>query len=204
MNKLKNGFDKLINDQLMAKADSIETHLTGNLVYADVNPTVVQLHDLNKAFTTAVADASLGNKTAMATRDELRLDLIDLMRLMANSVMAIAADDRPKLVSSGFELYKEKQSRPAIVKPAPPTLAGTGNSGEIFSLGKRQPAMIAVNHQITEYPLTAASVWKTSTSSSVKYTFTNCVPGKQYLVRQCIVGVKSQCLESEPVGYIAQ
>ncbi len=81
---------------------------------------------------------------------------------------------------------------------------GTGNSGEIYSIGKRQPAMLAINHQITEYPLTAESVWKSTTTSSVKYTFTNCEPGKQYLVWVCVVGVKSQCIESDPVAYIAQ
>ena len=197
MKKLKNGFDKLTIAALIAKMESVETSLTGNLVFAAINPTVVTLHDLKKALITANADAdATGNKVAMATRDALQLDAIDLLRLMVNSVMAIAEGDGVKLVSSGFELEKERQSRAAIVKPAPPTLSGTGNSGEIYSVGKRQPAMIAINHQITEHPLTALSVWKTSTSSSVKYTFTNCVPGKQYLVRQCIVGVKNQCLES--------
>ena len=204
MLKLTNGFDRLTHDQLIAKSESVETMLTNNATFTGVNPTVPTLNGLNKEYRESISAASSGDKTLRARRDANRLKVIDLLRLMANSVTAIALGDREKLISSGFDLAKIPQSRPLLIKPAPPTLTGTGNSGQIKSVAQRQPAMISMIHQIAEYPFTATSSWTGATTSSAKHVFEHCTPGKTYLVRVCIVGSNKQCVESEPVGYIAQ
>lgn len=126
------------------------------------------------------------------------------MRLKVNSVVAIAKGNREKLVSSGFDLVKTRQSRPMLVKPLPPRISGTDNSGQIKSIGKRHPGLLFIIHQITEYPLTSVSLWNAQTTSSVKHVFTDFIPNRNYLIRLCAIGVNKQCIESEPVNYIAQ
>jgi hypothetical protein len=189
---------------VIERAEVVVSSLDGNPDFLTLAPNVVSLTDAVKdAKTWQTEVLATGNRVAMAKRDAAMEVLIELLIATGNLVISIAQGNLVKLAGCGYEQPKVKAPSPNMFKPEPPKLS-TGNSGDILSVGKRQAGVKAVIHHITEAPLTAESVWRAETTTSVKHTFTGCIPGKQYLVKQSLVGPRKQFKESDAVAYFAQ
>ncbi len=204
MAKLKNGFDKLTEAQLLVEATSIVTKCTGNSFFADLQTTVTAAGTQAAAYSTALNAAVDGNKNAIAVKDSQKAYLILLLRQLGDFVSATAAGDRVILVSSGFPLVKDREPAPPLTKPNPPLLTPGLNAGEIVAEGENYKGARAIIHAMTMDPVTDNSTWTTKVTTNRTYSFTNLESGKRYWFKQSLVGTKDQCIESDAVSYVSQ
>jgi hypothetical protein len=204
MAKIKNGFDKLADAALYVSSKAIVTACTHNPYFSEIQATVLEVAEVASAYWEALQEARTGLKEAIAIKNIKREALIRELRLLRDSVSAVAKGNEAILVSSKYPLAKERASRPPLSRPPLPAVAPGINAGEIRVTGISHKSAVAVVYMITPDPLTNDSAWTTSFATTRKFTFTRLESGKRYWFKQALIGVRKQYAESDAVSYIAQ
>ena len=103
---------------LVTDVTTIVTYMTGNPNYLRPAPDLALVTSANEDFAAAIAAAADGGKQLTSAKKAKRLELVALMRQLANYVQGACDNDMTKLLSSGFPVQKPDRSRASI--PATP------------------------------------------------------------------------------------
>jgi hypothetical protein len=153
-------------------------------------------------FIMALTNASGGDQEKVAIKNDLKAIMVDLMTELASYVTEICQGDRTMLLSSGFDLTREKgDNNMSDIKDLQVAL---GRPGEAATRIKRVTGARAYIHQCTIEPLTSNSVWTSKFIAEPTYTFNGLQSKERYLFRVIAVGLKGQEVVSPEVTRVIQ
>jgi hypothetical protein len=202
--KIKTGFTDYKNSDLSAFASAIISALTGNANFPLTQSMLEGLSISLASFKTAMNNAQSRDKTLIGIRDTARTELTLQLISVASSVTFEAQENRDKLLSSNFVLYKSRNTpatplglitRFKILDAAPTGLT-------LVCKGLR--GVKSYTHQITPDPLTPDSVWTGLTGSSRERTYYDLPSGKKFWCRIIATGTKGQASYSDTLCRITQ
>lgn len=203
--KIKTGFSIYANSAFAAFVNGIIAALTGNVSYPLTQPMLEGLVTALATFNSAMANAENRDKAMIGLRNTARTELSLQLTSVAASVIFEAEGDRDKLLTSGFQLYKNRDVPPS---PLGPVLNFRIKDAEIpVGLTVECDGVKGIKtytHQITPDPLTAESAWTGFASTSKEYTFADLPSGKKFWCRTIATGTKGQTAYSNTLSRITQ
>ncbi|KAA9035504.1 hypothetical protein FW778_21330 [Ginsengibacter hankyongi] len=201
--KIKTGLSGFSNTALSPFANTINTALTANDNFPLTQALLPNLSSALTGFNTALANAENRDKAMISLRDTARTELVLQLTDVASSVTYEAKGDRDKLLTSGFELYKDSSASPLGSVTGFKLLdAEVGIGLTLVCDGVKY--RVSYTHQITADPLTTDSVWTSFSTTSKEYTFANLPAGTKFWARIIAVGTKEQVAYSDPLSRITQ
>ncbi len=200
-NKVLINFVRFNDASFEAKGHNIVEHMDGNANFPTPVPAITVVADSSDAYTSALIAASTGNRADIAVKNQARQDLEELLRLLASYINFTAAGDRSKLLTTGYDVSKEKA--PVIItKPENITVTNGMNAGDlVVSVNAVKGAKSYVHEYANETDF-AAGNWQSVTASQRKYVFSELEPGKKYYCRVAAVGARDQVVYSDPMARI--
>jgi hypothetical protein len=203
--RIKTGFYAYTGIGIVGYTQSILIALTDNANFPLTQALLVPLGDVLKSFSDALANAQTRDKVAVGLKNTARTELEIQLLTVANSVSNEALGNRDKLLSCGFELYKNSNTPAPALGPVKDFTVTDGiNPGQLKLQAKGPAGAKSYVHQYTPDPITPSSVWISYTSTLKEYTFSNLESGKKYWGRMIAIGVKDQVSISNPASRIVQ
>jgi hypothetical protein len=203
MKQIRIAFKQFSDLRLRKKGELIYGSLDGNLIYAALAALLATVKVVLDRYIADLAAAATNDRDAVAQKRKSRTELVELLKQLGLAVMAEAKGDEAALISSGFTLVKERETR-YITNPGNVTLTQGVSTGMLVCMVKPITGAKSYVHQIaTELP-TEDSMWTSVTSSNSKYVFEKLTPGKQYWVRVAVIGSRNQIAYSNVATWFAQ
>jgi hypothetical protein len=125
-------------------------------------------------------------------KNDVRLALLILMRLLGINIESQSAGDLFKMSTSGFVMSSQGGAVPPLGVPDNFKLKPGKNLGELILSVKKVPNAISYIFEYTIGPLTPESKWISRGSSSKEYTFTNLPRGEEVFCRVAAIGTRGQ------------
>jgi hypothetical protein len=204
MKKINIGFTNYSEAALEVKAQAIVAAMTDNVFFPPPVPELTAMAAATTAYAASLSAAKNGGKTEVAIKNQKRAELTDALIVLANFVTLKANGEETILVSSGFDLSKEKAPSPPLAKPEIIKVADGVNAGELQVAISKVPGARLYMYQYTQDPLTAANQWQGQSTTLSKASFQNLESGKKYWCRVVAYGVNEQVVFSDPVARIVQ
>ena len=202
--KLTMSYGKYTDSALETKAESIVLALTDNVNFPSPSPTIAALKEAITAFSAAMAAAVDGGRMRISERKVARKALEGLLIQLSAYVMMTANGDVNILISSGLDVYKDRESRAPVAAPQAPELSSGTNSGEVILKVAVVRGATSYFFEYTDDPLNGSSVWHQSVDSRSKSFITGLQAGKKYWFRVVAVGIRGAKSASKEVSYIVQ
>lgn len=198
-------FSRLNDPALQAKAEAIVAAMTDNANFPNPSPLPAEVRAAITAYSTALAAARNGSRTDIAIKDQKREELIEMLMQLGSYVNYTAGDDYAALVSSNFDLSKNRESAPPLPNPENFMLEEGLNPGEVLASvrGVRGAKAYLFQYTTTD-PTQANAAWTIRTSTSRKCTLTGLQSGQRYWVRVVVLGSYAQETYSEVLSRIVQ
>ena len=190
---------KLSDGILESKTHSIISSMTGNANFPTPTPSLAELEMAADNFSSALVKAGTGNRADVADKNAKRQVLVDLLVSMGMYVTFAANGDVAALLSSGFEISKDRQ--PAVItKPEIVRVENGLSSGQLLLNVKAVKGAHSYLHEYTTDATLAPASWVSTTSTTAKGVLSNLQPGTVYYCRVAAVGANNQLLYSDPVS----
>lgn len=202
--RIKNGFDKQSDANLVVRTQNIIAAITGNPNFTTPDPSLATIQTALDAFADGLDKAQTGDRVDIAVKNQKRAELIDLLHLLGAYVLYTSKQDSAVAASSGFEVAKEPQPGPDITKPANLQVDNGTNAGELNITFNTVAGSRSYLYQYTPDPVTDASQWQTFTGTIRKCTFQNLQSGTRYWCRVAAIGPNGQIAYSDTVPRIVQ
>jgi hypothetical protein len=199
MKKATTSFASLSDGNLESKTHEILTSMTGNTNFPTPIPALADVTTAADAYTAALAKAGTGNRIDVADKNAKRETLIGLLRSLSTYVNLVAKGDAAMILSSGFNISKDRQPV-ALTKPENLRVENGLGSGQLFVTVKAVKGAYAYLHEYTTDATLAPGSWVTTNSTASRYTFNNLQPGTLYYCRVGAVGSNNQLLYSDAVS----
>jgi hypothetical protein len=186
------GFARSADHQLEETAGEVIAGMTGNASYPTPPVTMAALQTALTEFTAAQAAQASGGPPATAVKEAKGEALIDLLRLVANSVQGVvdalegsAADKLALLLSSGFEAVATARTRSPLATPGVPAVEN-GISGQLIL--RVRPVKNAKSYEV-RYAL-ADGVWKMGGifTGARAMPINGLTPGQMYTLQMRAIG----------------
>lgn len=100
---------KLTFVKLLALLRHVFKQMSGNPNFTTPAVTMAAMTALADAFEAAIEGATNGSRGSKLVRNQLALDVQDMLRTQADYVRSVCGGDAVKLESSGFELAKQRE-----------------------------------------------------------------------------------------------
>lgn len=172
------------------RGSHIWSSMNGNTLFPSLQDLLPPIKTAQEKFSTDLAASRGLGRQLVAEKNKSRLALEALLSSLALLIMA-QTSDRAELLTTGFMLRKQPESR-QIAAPANQKLTAGVNSGEIISSVSRPKGATSFLHQISNNIDSEEKTWISIATTSNKHVFTNLQPGKQYAARTGAVGSKGQ------------
>lgn len=172
------------------RGSHIWSSMNGNTLFPTLQDLLPPIKTALEKFSTDLAASRGLGRQLVAEKNKSRAALEALLSSLALLIMA-QTSDRAELLTTGFMLRKQPESR-QIAAPTNQKLTAGINSGEIISSVSRPKGAASFLHQISSSPDTEENGWISIATTSNKHVFTNLQPGKQYAARTGAVGSKGQ------------
>lgn len=202
--RIVNGFDKLSDSGLLAKANNIMTGMTGNTSFSAPIPTLPTVQTAILGFSDALAIAQSGSSYDRAVKNQKKQELIDLLHTLGNYVQLTANGDAVVAQSSNFNINKPVSPAPPVTAAINQQLEDGENSGEVILSFDKVPGAKSYIYQCTPDPLSDSSQWESQTGTVRKVSFSALELAKRYWFRVVSIGINGQGVYSEPVSRIVQ
>lgn len=202
MNRLSIDFSGYSDSDLDTKAHDIISSLTNNPKLSDLFPKLEDVVKSSQSYSTSLIDAQTRDKTKVAIKNNVRKELVDVLKALGNHIMSVAQGDEAILASSGFTMIRRGTSSRVLTNPQNLVVKPGKNRGEIVTSVAGVRGARAYMHEYTLDPVTDASVWTSITSTRRKHLFTNLQSGKNYWFRVAAVGPNGQVVYSAPQAHI--
>ena len=197
-------YSKLTETKLDLRSEEIILNLTGNANFPTTQPTLADFTALQAAYSTNLVAAGMGDKAAIALKNESKQELLEAMRLLAINIESQSMGNRVKMVTSGFDLASEGDNVPVLTAPQNFRLMDGINPGELRSVVKRVPQAIMYSHEYSLTPPEESTIWLPSMVSTVEHVFTGLPGGTRVYVRVAAVGRKNQVAYSSVLSRVVQ
>lgn len=178
------------------------TKLTGNATFPAIDalppltqppapaPPTPNLTDASSGFFTALQKARKGSVADTVAKDSARKTLTDMLSKWANYVNLIAKGEMAQLITSGFDINKERQKIGILEKPATPTVSSPG-VGQIKATGSPVDGAGAYKYEFQRLDLTndqpvGLPIYYDKTSTEIFRA--GLVPGSRWAIRYVAVG----------------
>lgn len=203
MRKINLNFSTLSDAAFEVKAQLIIASMTDNPNFPGPIPELVVATTASTNYSTALAAAKNGHPAQKAVKNEMRevateafVKLSNVVTLKANGVTSV-------LLTSGFDLSKERQPAPPLTKPEIVKITDGLNTGELeITIAAVKGARYM--YQYTKDPLTDANEWAGQSSTQSKSFFGDLESGKKYWCRVIAYGINDQAVYSDPVCRVVQ
>ena len=190
-------FSRLKDDDLDTKSQVIINNLTGNPNFANPVPALADVTTARTNYVTALTDAQTGGKQETSIKNQARKALEDILRLLGLYVQANCQNNEAIALSSGFDLQRTPTPIGVLAKPEAFLAENGPTTGTMqVSCDKITGARTYV-FDITEVPVTDASVWVSKFSTSKVFLFDGLTPGKQYAFRMAGIGTSPMLVYSD-------
>jgi hypothetical protein len=201
--RLNLSFDKYSYGSFETKSQSIVLAMTKHPVFTNPTPTIAELLEVIALYSDALTVAEDGGRIPVAEKKKRRQDLEAMLRKLGAYVMMIADGDRTLLISSGFDVEKERETS---VFNAPDSVKLTSGllSGEVQVRATGAKGVKSYTHEYTTDPLTAESVWVHEINTRGTHTFSGLEPAKKYWFRTGSIGSGGIKSYSKEVLWIVQ
>jgi hypothetical protein len=154
MKRLSRKYRQLLNGNLVTFAGHVSASITGNSYFPTPVPTLAAFDAALEAYSNACKNYQKGNVLTTTVRDETRAALLELLDLLANYVELTSEFKEGMMVTSGFDLQKERAKRPVPSVPVILDIADGVKSGQI----RLKVDSDFVNNFTTLYKLTGSDV----------------------------------------------
>lgn len=121
--------NEMPDDTLITFSRSVHTLLYGAGGFTNIPVTAPELETAIEAFANAKAAQASGGKAATAEKNNLRADVVKLLKQLAFYVQVASDNNLAMLLSSGFQAVSTNRAQSALAKPAVLRVV-TGMSGE--------------------------------------------------------------------------
>ena len=186
-------FNHIKDAELLLKANTIIAAMTDNPNFPEPWPVQVPslqvLRDAVAAFQTAVQDALTRDTTKIVLRDQAKDSLLQLLLYLVPYVEMIAKGDVNILMSSGFDLCKERthtgSSKISLEAPAGFTVKRSELEGELIAHVAKLQGAGSYELQIAEGDPTLEDNWHQHAifTNGSKMVVTGLTPGHRVSVR---------------------
>lgn len=199
MTKTVNNFYRFSDGTLESKTHSIISSMTANANFPTPVPAIADVQAAATAFSAALVKAGTGNRMDVADKNAKRDTLVGLLRTLSTYVNLVANGDRTQLLSSGFDISKDRQ--PSVIsKPENLKVENGLSSGELLVTVKAVKGAYAYLHEYTTDASMAPGSWVTTNATTARYLFSNLQPGTLYYCRVGAIGSNNQLLYSDAVS----
>jgi hypothetical protein len=191
--KISLDFNHIKDPELLLKANTIIAAMTDNPNFPEPWPVQVPslqvLRDAVAAFQTAVQDALTRDTTKIILRDQAKNSLIELLLDLVPYVEMIAKGDVNILMSSGFDLCKERthtgSSKISLEAPAGFAVKRSELEGELIAHVAKLQGAGSYELQIAEGDPTLEESWHQHAifTNGSKMVVTGLTPGHRVSVR---------------------
>ena len=202
--KILNNLEKLNDSALSTMAQHIINSLKGNPYFPVLTPSLDEVTTVKKEFDDSLMAAQTKDRVKIAIKNEKRAKLIDILHQLARCVEMVANGNRSILLSSGFEVSKERSSTIELEIPENLKLTDGNASGEFYACCD---SVVGAKSYVFEYtldPLLNESAWTSHTTTKSEFIINGLIPGKKYWVRVIAIGSNDQRTVSAPVSRYAQ
>lgn len=200
--KINLNFKFYTDSAFLNKAGHIVSSMTNNEFFPTPVPPLADVQEALSAYNVAlIAAADLG-RTNVASKNQTRLVLEELLAQLGMFVMFTANGDPLILTSSGYTLTKLPEPR-YIDNPGNVILKNGITSGEVIAM-VNNVATSGYLFGISDTLPVEGTVWTTTPNSKSQYVFRGLVPGKQYWIRVAALGTRSQIAYSTIATIFAQ
>lgn len=189
---------------LELKSQSIVAAVGASSHFTAPVPTLLEVSAVITNYRTLLVEAQMRDKTKVADKNQLKKELIAILRALGNYVTQTAEGDLAVLISSGYTLAKTGQSAPPITNPQDLQVENGLNSGEVITTVKAVKNARSYIHQYTPDPITDNSQWTSTPSTKCKSAFTGLEPTKIYWFQVAAIGANEQIAYSEMQSKIVQ
>lgn len=202
--RINTSFKMHTDSAFETKAQIIAAAMSDNEYFKNPSPEIPVLLDAINTYTDALTAAGTGDRIKIAEKNKSRKALEALLRELAAYVMLVAKGDRTILISSGFDLQKEPESKPAVTAPTTLIVKSGSNSGEVIVRAVGAKNVKHYRHEYTVGPLTENSVWIDKLNSKGKHMFEGLKPTVEHHFRTAGLGKDDEIAYSKVVSYIVQ
>ena len=200
--RLKTSFKMYTDAAFEKKAEVIVSSVTAN--FKDPNPEIAVLLESIHQYSDALTAAGNGDRLLIAHKNKCRKELEALLRELAAFVTMVAKGDREILISSGFDLVKEAEPKPAVTAPTNIAVSSGNNPGEVVIKATGARHVKHYRYEYTVGPLTETSVWTGKQNSKGKSLFQGLKPATEHFFRAAALGKDDSVAYSKVVSYIVQ
>jgi hypothetical protein len=201
MTKTISTFSKYTDGGFESKTHTIISSITGNAYFPTPVPAIATVQVAADTYSAALIKASTGNRSDIAFKNEKREELTGLLRSLSTYVNLTANGDRTMLLSSGFDVTKEREPV-VIAKPENLKVENGNSSGELAVSVAAVKGAYAYLHEYTTDVTMAPGNWVSTPGTTSKGLFSNLNPGTKYYCRVGAVGSNGQLLYSDAVARI--
>jgi hypothetical protein len=202
--RISNSFERLPDANLQVTASSIVDAITNNPAFPNPMPDLPTVTAALDGFATALTKAQDGAHSDIATKNQKRTELINVLHRLGDYVVFAAGGDEVKAASSGFSFAKERANHATLEKPESLVLSDGDNPGELHLSFRRVKDASSYVYQITPDPLTETSDWQSHNGTVAQANFSKLERGKRYWCRVGAIGINEQTIYSEAVCRIVQ
>lgn len=189
----------MADDPALALGNAVHTALTGNTYFTVPQPTLADLKTAIDVYTASLAKAKNGSRADKEQKNLDKKGLISLLRDESDYVNMIAKGDVLTLLTTGFDLSKDRQPR---VLGTPVAKAKLGDDGGTVILSTPSvTGAVTYTHRYKANQNDAA--WVEITGTKSKCTIEGLTPGVEYIMQIDAIGTKNQVTSSNVVTKMA-
>ena len=202
--RITNGFNKLNDDSLEARAGQILLAMTGNTNFPTPTPALTVLQTAISDYSIALSKAKTGSEYDKAIKNSKRDALINVLHSLGNYVLFTADGDELVAKSSAYNIAKSPSPAPEVTAATNQKLEDGPNTGDLKYSFDKVPGARSYMYQYTADPITENSVWQSQPGTVRRTVFTGLQSGKKYWCRVLSLGTGGQGVYSDPVWRVVQ
>jgi hypothetical protein len=177
------GFANVTDGDLVSRATSIQTGMTGNTNFPNPPADLTALKTAIETFSALIAEALDGSKKVIAQKHKQRLVITKMLKLLGRYVEVTSNGDMAIFQTSGFQAAAPKTAPVPLTEKIRKVEHGP-NSGQItvWLKGVAKASSYEVRYAVAN---ATAPVWNTAPASSVKQplVLTGLTPATTYLLQ---------------------
>lgn len=194
-------FARYSDAKIIPPAEFIIESMQANPAFASPLPKILDVATVLNSYKLALTEASSRDRTKVALKNQLRMQLNDLLKQLGVYVDNVANGDVTTIVLSGYAVSKDPEPR-YITAPTAPVLKPGNNPGTIACKIKKVKYANSYVYMLADTQ-TKDAVWTSITSTRTALTFSNLEPGKLYTIKVAAIGSNAQLEYSIPVNQYA-
>ena len=199
--KIVFSFNQVSGASLATLTRNIVSNLKNNAQFPNVAEAVAGIEKALNEYDVALSNAAGRDKTMVSIKNDKQAVLRELLASLSVVITQISKGDRSILLSSGFDVSKERDNPRKLPPNLVVDLAVPGEATiRLRSFGRVR----AYVHQFTPDPLTPESVWTGETTASREHTFRGLKSTAKMWFRAIVLSRKGESTYIEPVLRVIQ